>query len=150
MRYGSPSLLVILGISLVVLSAQALAQLDPLALQKQAIQRIDAFVNRFRMTGEMKSGLADLVQAEAELDASNRVLAARRDWAHLALGLTKRGHVYRMQGQWPSAIALYQQAAEAAKQGADIVRQADALAWKGLAEQSRRNLGQAFATRSRP
>ena len=144
MRYGSPSLLVILGISLVVLSAQALAQPDPLALQKQAIQRIDAFVNQFRMTGEMKSGLADLVQADAELDASNRALAARSDWTHLALGLTKRGHVYRMQGQWPSAITLYQQAAEAAKQGADSVRQADALAWKGLAEQSRRNLGQAF------
>lgn len=114
-------------------------------MQKQAIQRIDVFLNRFRMTGDMRSGLADLAQADAELDASNRALAARSDWPRLALGLTKRGHVYRMQSQWPTAIALYQQAEEAAKRGADNVRQADALAWKGLAEQSRRNLGQAFA-----
>jgi CHAT domain-containing protein len=121
------------------------AQSDPLALQKRAIQRIDGFVDQFRKTGDMRSRLPDLAQAEAELAASNRMLAASGDWTALALGLLKQGHVYRMQGQWPNAIELYQQAEEAAKRGRHTVHQADALAWKALAESSRRNTGQAFA-----
>jgi len=132
-------------LSLLLFSSVAGAQGDPLALQQQAIRRIDDFVDHFRKTGDMRSRLPDLAQAEAELAASNRMLAARGDWSVLALGLIKHGHVYRMQGQWPNAIALYQQAEEAAKRGRDVVRQADALAWRALAESSRRNIGQAFA-----
>jgi CHAT domain-containing protein len=132
-------------LSLLLFSSVAAAQGDPLALQQQAIRRIDDFVDHFRKTGDMRSRLPDLAQAEAELAASNRMLAARGDWSALALGLIKHGHVYRMQGQWPNAIALYQQAEEAAKRGRDVVRQADALAWRALAESSRRNVGQAFA-----
>jgi CHAT domain-containing protein/tetratricopeptide (TPR) repeat protein len=130
---------------LLLFSSVAAAQGDPLALQQQAIRRIDDFVEHFRKTGDMRSRLPDLAQAEAELAASNRMLAARGDWSALALGLIKHGHVYRMQGQWPNAIVLYQQAEEAAKRGRDVVRQADALAWRALAESSRRNVGQAFA-----
>ena len=132
-------------LSLLLFSSVAGAQGDPLALQQQAIRRIDDFVDHFRKTGDMRSRLPDLAQAEAELASSNRTLAARGDWSALALGLIKHGHVYRMQGQWPNAIALYQQAEEAAKRGRDVVRQADALAWRALAESSRRNVGQAFA-----
>ena len=91
------------------LVAQAIARAP-----EQAIQRIDAFVDQFRKTGDMRSRLADLAQAESELAASNRVFAARGDWSALALGLLKQGHVYRMQGQWPNAIELYQQAEAAA------------------------------------
>jgi CHAT domain-containing protein/tetratricopeptide (TPR) repeat protein len=132
-------------LSLLLFSSVAAAQGDPLTLQQQAIRRIDDFVDHFRKTGDMRSRLPDLAQAEAELAASNRMLAARGDWSALALGLIKHGHVYRMQGQWPNAIVLYQQAEEAAKRGRDVVRQADALAWRALAESSRRNVGQAFA-----
>jgi len=132
-------------VSLLLFSSLAVAQSDPLALQQQAIRRIDAFVDHFRKTGDMRSRLPELAQADAELTASNQALAARGDWSPLALGLIKHGHVYRMQGQWPAAITLYQQAEEAAKRGRDVVRQADALAWRALAESSRRNVGQAFA-----
>jgi CHAT domain-containing protein len=121
------------------------AQQDPLELQNHAIQRIDAFVDQFRRTGDIRSRLPDLAQAEAELLASNRMFAARGDWSLLAFGLIKQGHIYRMQSQWPNAIALYQQAEEAAKRGRNVVHQADALAWRALAESSRRNVGQAFA-----
>ncbi len=131
--------------SSIFLTAPLFAQNDPLALQKRAIQRIDAFVDQFRKTGDMRSRLPDLAQAEAELAASNKMLAAQGDWPALAVGLLKQGHVYRMQGQWPNAIGLYQQAEEAAKRGRHTVHQADALAWKALAESSRRNVGQAFA-----
>ena len=40
--------------------AQLFAQGDPLALQKEALQRIDAFVDQFRKTGDMRSRLSDL------------------------------------------------------------------------------------------
>jgi CHAT domain-containing protein len=123
----------------------ALAQGDPIELQKRAIQRLDAFVDQFRKTGDIRSRIPDLAQAEAELAESNRALAGRGEWSALALGLIKQGHVYRMQSQWPNAVSLYQQAEEAAKRGRDVVHQADALAWRALAESSRRNVGQAFA-----
>ncbi len=133
---------------LLLVPSLAAAQGDALALQQQAIRRLDGYIDHFRKTGDMRSRLPDLVQAEAELTASNRALAARGDWSALALGLTKHGHVYRMQGQWPNAIALYQHAEDAAKRGRDVVRQADALAWRALAESSRGNVGQAFADAS--
>lgn len=138
----------ILGSALLCLSARAQlvsAQGDPIELQKRAVQRIDSFVDQFRKTGDVRSRIPDLAQAEAELAASNRMLAARGDWSPLAFGLIKQGHVYRMQSQWPNAIALYQQAEEAAKRGRNVVHQADALAWRALAESSRRNVGQALA-----
>src|SRR5262245_9948927 len=87
--------------SLILLPALAAAQGDPLALQQQAIRRIDAFIDHFRKTDDRRSRLPDLAQADAELTASNRALAARGEWATLAHGLIKQGHIYRMQGQWP-------------------------------------------------
>jgi len=132
-------------VGLLLNCSPAAAQGDPVAMQQQAIRRLDAFVDHFRRTGDMQSRLPELTQAEAELAASNRALAARGDWSALAIGLTKQGHVYRMRGHWPNAITLYQQAEEAARRGGDVVRQADALAWRALAESSRRNVGQAYA-----
>ena len=71
---------------LVLFSSAAAAQGDPMAMQQQAIRRIDAFVEHFRKTGDFQSRVPDLAQAEAELAASNRMLAARGDWPALALG----------------------------------------------------------------
>ncbi len=126
-------------------SSAAAAQDDAMELQHQAIRRIDAFIEHFRKTGEFRSQVSDLAQAEAELAASNRMLVASGDWLALSLGLIKQGHTYRIRSQWPTAITLYQQAEKAAKRGRDVVLQADALAWKGLAESSSGNVGQAFA-----
>lgn len=135
-------LLALLGALLAV--SQTLAQGDPLALQQQAVRRIDDFVEAFRKTGDFRSRLADLAQAERELAASNQMLAARADWNALAFGLIKQGHIQRMQGNWAPAVALYRQAAEAARRAGNPVHHADALAWSALADSSRRNLGQAF------
>ena len=143
---GSRSVFALLlpGILLFTLCAQALAQGDPLALQQQAIRRIDAFVETFRKTGDIRSRMGDLAQADRELVASNQMLADRGDWAALALGLIKQGHIQRMQSNWVPAIALYRQAGEAARRAGSVVHQADALAWGALAEASRPNLGQAL------
>lgn len=118
-------------------------QIDPLELQARAIQRIDTFLAEFRTTGNPR--VAHLVQADAELAESNRLLLLRGNWSALAPGLIKRGSIYRMQSQWAPAVDFYRQAEEAAKRGRDVVRQSDALAWRALAESSRRNFGQALA-----
>ena len=133
------------GALLLLLCAPTFAQSDPLALQQQAVRRIDGFVESFRKTGDTRSRLGDLALAERELAASNQMLAARGDWNTLAFGLIKQGHIQRMQGNWASAIALYRQAGEAARRAGNAVHQADALAWSALAESSRNNLGQASA-----
>jgi CHAT domain-containing protein len=118
---------------------------DPIALQRQAIQQLDAFVAHARKTGDLRSRVRDLAQIDAALTASNQMLAARGDWSALVLGLIKQGHVYRMQSNWQAAVGYYQQAEQAARRAGSIVQQADALAWKSLAESNRRNYGQAAA-----
>jgi CHAT domain-containing protein len=146
-RHGRDVIVRILaaGVGLVVVPQTLLAQSDPIELQNRAIERLEAFVETFRKTGDMRSRLPDLAQADAEFTASNRVLAARNDWSPLALGLIKQGHVYRMQGQWQAAAQFYTLAEEAARRGKDVVRQSDALSWRGLAQSSQHNLGQAIA-----
>ena len=119
-------------------------QVDALALQKRAVARIDAVVDRFRRTGDTRLQISELMQADAELTVSNRALAGRQDWSALAFGLTKQGHVYRLQAQWQQAIALYKTAEAAASRGRDVVKQSDALAWEALAESSSGNLGNAL------
>ena len=123
----------------------AAAQGDPLELQRRAIQRIDAIVDHARKTGELASRKPDLTQAEAELAASNQMLAARGDWLPLAVGLIKQGHCYRLPGQWDRSISFYELAGKAALRAGNPGRQAEALTWKASAELSRRNLGQAAA-----
>src|SRR5437899_4390037 len=126
-------------------AAQAPPPNDPLELQMRAVARIDSVIDRFRRTGDTRLQVSELLQAGAELSASNRALAARQSWSALAFGLIKQGHVHRLQGQWAEAISLYQSAQEAATRGRDVVRQSDALAWRALAESSRRNLGPAVS-----
>src|SRR5215212_5507854 len=129
----------------IVCAARAHAQADPIELQKRAVQRIDRFVEDVRKGTDVKAALPELALAERELTTSNLALAGRGDWAALASGLIKQGHVYRMQSQWQNAIALYQQAEEAAKRARHVAHQADALAWRALAQTNLRNVAQALA-----
>src|SRR5262249_45040725 len=122
----------------------ALAQADPIALQKRAVDRIDAFVDNFRRTGDLRSRAADLSQADAELEESNRLFTQAGDSPALAIGLTKRGHVYRLQGRWDEAIPFYDRAAQVAARVRDASRQADAIAWRALTHSSRGAGGQAL------
>jgi len=130
-------------LSLSALAPPAVAQGDALALQQQAIRRIDGFVDHFRKTGDRRSHAGDLAQAEAELVASNRIFAERGDWGALAFGLMKQGTVQRIKGNWQPAIALYLQSEEAAKRARSVAHQAESMAWRALAESSRGNHGTA-------
>jgi CHAT domain-containing protein len=144
MRANTACSILLLILAATVSAAQTSPN-DPLELQKRAVARIDSVIDRFRRTGDTRLQVSELLQADSELSASNRALAARQNWSALAFGLIKQGHVHRLQGQWAEAIALYQSAQEAATRGRDVVRQADALAWRALAESSRRNLGAAVS-----
>lgn len=135
------------GASLALATSSLRGQSGALDLQAQAIARIDATIDHFRRTGDLR--VPNLVQAGQELEASNQELEARRDWSALALGVTKRGHVSRIQGQWQEAIALYERAERAAVQANNVVRQADALAWRAFAESSGRNYGAALTNATR-
>ncbi|HEY7291941.1 MAG TPA: CHAT domain-containing protein [Vicinamibacterales bacterium] len=133
------------GLALALLgSTLVLAQDDALAVQKRAVARIDAVVDRFRRTGDARLQTSELMQADMELAASNRVFVTRGNWSALSYGLTKQGSIRRMQAQWADSISFYQQAADAAARGRDVVRQADALAWRALAESSAKQVGAAF------
>ena len=132
-------------LALISLATPASAQGDPLELQKRAIARIDGYVDFYRRTGDMRSQLGQLAQADAELTASNRLLVGLGDWTNVAVGMLKQGHVHRMQGQWADAIVFYRAAEQAALRARNVVHQSDALAWRALAESSQSNIGQAFA-----
>jgi tetratricopeptide (TPR) repeat protein len=114
-------------------------------LQKQAIARIDAFVENFRRTGDRTALLPDLATASQGLNISNRQLAAQGNWSAVSLGLIKQGSIYRMQGQWAPAINLYTEALNTARRAQDTARQSDDLAWRALAKSSARNVGEALA-----
>jgi len=111
---------------------------------------INQYIDHFRKTGEITNRLDLLHSAEAELVVANQALLDAGDFNLGALGLIKQGSIYRMQGQWSDAVKVYQRAEETAKRGRDVIRQADALAWRALSESSRRNLDAAFddATRA--
>jgi CHAT domain-containing protein len=132
-------------LGLLLCAGSVSAQGDPLALQKQAVARLDAFVDYGRRTGDLRTGLPLLAQADAELTASNRLLAARADWSNLAFGLIKQGHIYRIQARWNDAIAFYRLAEDAARRARNVVHQSDALGWRALGESSQSNVGQAVA-----
>ena len=119
--------------------------MDPAALQKRAVERIDAFVDNFRRTGDFRSRIGDLAQADLELAESNRLLTQRGDSRALAVGLIKRGHVYRMQGRWNEAIPFYDRAEQVAAGMRDVVHQAEAVAWRALTHSSRGTGGAALA-----
>src|SRR5260370_16551967 len=80
------------------------APYDPDVVQKRAIARIDACIDQFRRTGDMRSFIPELAQADGELASSNREYAARGDSSPLALGLINQGHIHRMQPQCPNPI----------------------------------------------
>jgi len=113
-------------------------------LQKQAIARIDSFVENFRRTGDRVALLPELATASQELNISNQQFAVQGDWSAVSLGLIKQGTIYRMQGQWSPAINLYTEALNAALRAGDTARQSDALAWRALAKSSARNVGEAL------
>jgi hypothetical protein len=89
---------------------------DALALQQQAVKRIDEVIAYYRKTGDFKSRVNELHQAEEELLQSNTLLEERGGEAEVAFNLIRLGAIQRMQSQWQAASTLYQGRAGAFQQ----------------------------------
>lgn len=122
---------------------------DPAELQRDAIAKIDAFVDYFRKTGDYRSRIADLADAERQLRASVDGFSGRGDLANAALSLIRLGQIQRMQGKWDAARAYYEQAEAAARKANHPAHQAKALVGRAQSEAELRNLSAAQADAER-
>jgi tetratricopeptide (TPR) repeat protein len=99
-RLGSVRLLTL---GLAIFSHLAWAQADPLALQQEAIKRIEGYIEHFRKTGDQQSRLGDLAQAADDLTASSQQFLQQGDEAAAALSLIKCGDALRIQSRADAA-----------------------------------------------
>ena len=135
---------VLLCLSQCLCAAAALAQPDPLAQQQRANQRLEAWLDQARRSGDFQAGRDALTQLDADYAQSNAALAQLGQTKALALGQIKQGSVWRIQGQLARAAALYTQAAASARRGGHAAMEADALGWLAFALLSDGQLGQAL------
>jgi CHAT domain-containing protein len=118
---------------------------DPVELQRDAVAKIDAFVDNFRKTGDYQSRIGDLDDAERQLHASVDGFVERGDFASEALSLIRLGQIQRMQGKWSAALPYYQDAEIAARKANHPAHQAKALMDRARAEKELNDCGTAQA-----
>jgi CHAT domain-containing protein len=118
---------------------------DPAELQRDAMAKIDAFVDTFRKTGDYKSRIGDLDDAERQLRASVDGFRDRDDLAGAALSLIKLGQIQRMKSNWDAALPYYQEAEIAAQKANHPAYEAKALMDGARAEKELRDYGAAQA-----
>jgi len=120
-----------IGVAALVVLAQEVAlarpQDDPGALQKQGIERVNQYIDRFRRTGDRSALLPQLQQAGRELRESYNGFTATRDLAAAALSVITLGDIERMQDHWNPSRALYSRAQTLAVQAHHPGYQARAL-----------------------
>jgi CHAT domain-containing protein len=97
------------------------------ALQKSAISRIDAYIENFRVTGDMKNFLPELTKAQEELLESTKLFRSAGSDEAVALGLIKLGDVDRLNNRWDKALHYYQEAAVVARKSGSKIHEANAL-----------------------
>lgn len=83
---------------------------DARALQEQAIQRIERYVDHFRRTFERRSLRHQLIQAERELEESVPMFRRGGSQGDAAHSLVKLADIRRYLEKWDSAIRTYQEA----------------------------------------
>ncbi|SEM18465.1 CHAT domain-containing protein [Syntrophus gentianae] len=97
------------------------------AIQKRAIQRIENYLEHFRKTGDQKTLLPELHQAERELFQSLNEFQRSGKLPDAALCLIKLGDIQRMQNQWANALGRYQEGEKLARQSGHRAYQAKAF-----------------------
>ncbi len=104
------------------------------ALQKRAIQRIDNYIEHFRNTGDQKTLLPELHQAEGELFQSLNEFQWSGNLSDAALCLIKLGDIQRYQEKWMDALRYYRDGEKLARQSNRDAYQAMALIGQARAE----------------
>lgn len=117
---------------------------DPVTLQKQAIEIVNQYRDRFRQTGDRTSLLPRLQQAEAALRSSYTALLQRGDPAGATLSAITAADTERMQQRMDPAFALYSTARDLAKKTGMTRYEARALNGMAQTDMNRGNLSSAM------
>ena len=88
---------------------------DPQQLQKDGIAKIDHWLDYVRRTGDAKSTVSELAEAQTELKTSFDLFMQRQDYAGASLSAIKIATIQRLVNQWRQAATIYQAAIELAK-----------------------------------
>jgi tetratricopeptide (TPR) repeat protein len=101
---------------------------DPLQLQKSGIAKIDHWMDYARRTGDAKSTLGELGEAQLELKASYDIFQKQQNFAGASWSAIKVGDIQRLENQWRQAVPIYQTAIELAQRANRTDYQTKALA----------------------
>ena len=85
------------------------------ALQEQAIQRIERYIDHFRRTFERNSLRLELIEAGRELEESIPMFRRAGELEGAGHSLVKLGDSHRYLGNWDAAIRAYEEAARLAR-----------------------------------
>jgi len=88
---------------------------DPQQLQKDGIAKIDHWLDYVRRTGDAKSTVSELAEAQVELKSSFDLFMQRQDYGGASLSAIKIANIQRLVNQWRQAATIYQAAIELAK-----------------------------------
>jgi CHAT domain-containing protein len=132
--FYSLALLCVLALITAPQSSSAQSASDPLQLQKDAIARIDRWLDYVRSTGDAVGTRNELAAAQTELQGSVILFAARHDAAGATLSLIKLGDILRYVNQWGQAVPIYQEAIKMAVQAGRTDYQTKALAQLAYSE----------------
>jgi CHAT domain-containing protein/tetratricopeptide (TPR) repeat protein len=114
--------------------APAQSAADPVELQRNAIARIDRWLDHVLSTGDAATTQSDLAEAQAGLQTSYSLFLARHDLGGAAWSGIKLGDIQRYQNQWKSAIPVYQDAIKLAETAKRMDYQTKALSALGFSE----------------
>lgn len=101
-----------------------------------AMTLIAQYIDHFRKTGDFKSKLATLQEAEAELLVVNNTLIDTNTLNLAGLSLLKLGDVRRMQSDWRGALKYYEAAEAVAVKDRDSAQETAARIGQAKAENS--------------
>ncbi|MEN8688838.1 MAG: hypothetical protein AB1Z20_01885, partial [Desulfobacterales bacterium] len=86
------------------------------ALQQQAIQRIERYIDHFRRTFDRSSLRQELIQAQRELEASIALFRGAGVLDGAGHSLVKLGDNHRYLDNWDAAMTAYEEAARIARE----------------------------------
>ncbi len=124
----------LLAVVLAVVFSPCFAQDDAATLQLRSSQLIDSAIEHFRKTGDDKSLLPQLQQAEKDLLVSSKTFLNNGDLANATVSLFKLGTAQRLLESWTAAKSSFKASYETAVRAGDAVNQAKALRGMAMAD----------------
>lgn len=143
-RYFMPLAAASLVVAAASLPARCQSAVDSLTLQKQAIQAVNDYRDRFRQTGDRASLLSRLQQAEATLKITYVAFLSHGDTSSALLSAITAADAERMQQKMDTAFSLYSGTRELARKSGNRRYEARALNGMAQTDMNRGNLSGAM------